>query len=227
MPAIYKMKVTFEVQEFDEYDDEFWEEDWQEVVVIAESKENAEELATEEINENYSAIRDLTFEFLEITECPPDKFTLNPDRNLVSACGRFVSDGFVMIESELVFGYGPVKRFTNPFPEYEAIIGQPLGEYAVTNQQTAVFEAGLVWANYVRQLNKIGVVICAANGKGWPAPFALAKDGRYVGVIMPVSGIRDRGLDLPEQRREFIELHRESGGVYTQPETMASTAKIK
>lgn len=218
MTAIYKIKVTFESIDYDfDRDEDVWEDSWETVTLLADSQEEAEELATEEINENYSATRDLNFEFLEIIECPPDKFVLNPDRNLVSDCGRFVSDGYVLIEKELGFIREPHDRFANPFPEYEAALGEQLGGYAIYDKrEMAVFEAGLFNLDFVQRLNKIGVVICAVGTREWPAPFALAKDGRYVGVIMPKHGGPEDPLGSVEGRRKFIEIQRESGSVFNQ-----------
>lgn len=218
MTAIYKIKVTFESIDYDfDRDEDVWEDSWETVTLLADSQEEAEELATEEINENYSAVRNLDFESLEIVECPPDKFVLNPDRNLVSDCGRFVSDGYVLIEKELGFIHKPHDRFANPFPEYEAALGEPLGEYAIYDKgQVAVFEAGLFNPDFVQRLNQIGVVVCAVGTREWPAPFALAKDGRYVGVIMPKHFGTDNLLESAESRRKFIEIQRESGSVFNQ-----------
>ena len=219
MAAIYKIKVTFESIDYDlDLDEDYWEDSWEAVTLLADSQGDAEELAAEEINENYSAIRNLSFEFLEIIECPPGKFVLNPDRNLVSDCGRFVSDGYVLIEKELGFIHKPEEKpFADPFPEYEAMLGEPLGEYAIYDKgQVAVFEAGLVNPDFVQRLNKIGVVICAVGTREWPAPFALAKNGRYVGVIMPKHYGRENLLESAESRRKFIEIQRESGSVFNQ-----------
>ncbi len=214
MPTIYKLKVTFS---FKDYGDDGWfEEEEETITVTADTQEEAEALATEEVNDMYSAVRDLEFEVVAETEIPPGKILLK--RNLVSKCGRYRSDGFIMVEKEL--GFTPKAEeddpFTNPFEGCENRLGQPLGEYAVTPGQTAVFEAGLVSAHFVHQLNKIGVVICAVIGDTWPAPFALAKDGRYVGMVMPMTDYHERNLGTPEQRLAFIESQRESGGVFSQ-----------
>jgi len=218
MTAIYKIKVIFEAEDFDDDDEECWDEVWETVVVLAESKGEAESLAIEEVEGIFVTIRKPECDVLEVVECPPDKFVLSPHRNLVSDCGRFVSDGYVLLERELGFIRQPEEKpFANPFPEYETALGEPLGEYAIDiSHQMAVFEAGLFNPDFVQRLNKIGVVVCSVGTREWPAPFALAKDGRYVGVIMPKHAGPGYPLGSAEARRKFIEIQRESGGVFSQ-----------
>lgn len=217
MATIYKFKATFEVIDYNEFTDEDeWVEEVDTITATAETQEEAERIATHKINTSWGPVRHLSFEITKTAEIPPGTIVLQ--RNLISDCGRYLADGYILIEKEMAFTLEPEEKpFTNPFAGYESRLGQPLGEYAVTPQHTAVFEAGLLWVEYVRRFNKIGVVVCSVNNSEWPAPFALAKDGRYVGVVMPMHGTRDEAkLNTPEQRHQFIELHRESGGVFSQ-----------
>ncbi len=218
MTAIYKIKVEFEVQEFDDDDEEYWDECGETVTVMAASQTEAQDNAAKIIKDTFGATRNIEFDVFEVIECPPGKFILDPARNLVSECGRFVSDGYILIEKELGFIHKPEeKTFADPFPEYEVMLGEPLGEYAIYGKgRVAVFEAGLFDPDFVQRLNKIGVVICSVGSREWPAPFALAKDGRYVGVIMAKHYGRENLLESTESRRKFIEIQRESGSVFNQ-----------
>ena len=187
----FKIKADFVVRfehhcdcEFCSYDGGYEENGSMVEEVVAPNKEDAFEKARLAVFEEEPSLKSINLDILETFDLPDDKFFLRGDR-LYLIDDEYYSDGYVLLEKELVFTVRDVDKEQSIIDVFPTELGQPLGQFAKDDVR-AYFSECVLNLEWVTDLHKIGVSVWSMKGQAETQPFGLEKDGVLVGFIMPM-----------------------------------------
>lgn len=189
----YKIRVDFVIETAHSCDCEYCvysgtnKDDYSDVTLVAKNEDEAREEAIEQVKGDWSGITKITAKILETKEAPEGKFLLDSYRQ-VNMSNGMICDGFVALYPDYCISYSEKKIAQEVGSMFDLLPLHKLEGYRVENdyyQDIAVYEEGAFNLDWVKRLNEIGIAVHAVDGGDKNKPFALCKDGKLVGAIMP------------------------------------------
>lgn len=187
----FKVKAGFAVYfehscdcEFCSYDGGYDEDGSLIEGVVAADQEAAFEKVRLAVLDEEPSAKKVSFEIIETFDLPEDKFFLTGDR-LYLVDGKYYSDGYVLLESDLVFTIRDVDKEHSILNAFPTELNVPLGRFA-KDEVRAYFSECVLNLEWVEALHKIGVSVWLMKGQQETEPLGLEKDGRLVGYVMPM-----------------------------------------